>query len=159
MKQLQKSNQQLHTAVQESKSVSELIQAISEQLAERQAAPEAPPEIKQNVDNRLKRILTYRGGDRSQEIAQTIGFLSSHQTLRGLKLLSVDVGSTEERKGFTVTSIDVRLEGGYIQLIRYMKTLERINRPLFLASIELKTNGKTEMLQAKFLVEMYLSKE
>jgi Tfp pilus assembly protein PilO len=122
-------------------------------------AAEATPSNTKTVSegSRAMRILGRQSADRNQEIASTISAFSSRELATHLELQNIAVGKEVNFPNYMAVPLDVALSGGYGALLRYLTSIEKIERPFLVRGIKLtRAAAPPGTIEAQLAVWVYL---
>ncbi|PIR26914.1 MAG: hypothetical protein COX62_02300 [Deltaproteobacteria bacterium CG_4_10_14_0_2_um_filter_43_8] len=143
----------------EKKEVSQLIQALDKKISSQQREKKDQQEQEAINNDRLEKVLKYKAEDVAQETTNTIAYLSDKKILKNLIFKGAEVKPSVEEKGYILIPLHIQLEGHYASLMRYMKQLEQVEKPLLIRDLKLVSNSDdgSELL-ARYNIELYLPK-
>jgi len=117
------------------------------------AAANIPDDMKGG--GRAMRILSRGAVDRTQEVASTVSALSARELTANLQVKNISVGKEAPFTNYSAVPVDFILEGGYSSIVRYLESLEEIERPFLVRGISL-TKGGGSRLDARVTLWVYL---
>lgn len=143
-KAVQKKNE-LKTVQTQVEALKKLIDAASKSLSQSQVkADEASAKDSNAEIERL--LLMSKSTDRATLIGETMHYLSSRQMVGNLKYKGVEAKEQVQKKGYAVVPFDVILEGPYFGIVRYVKEIEKKQKPILINGLKMASKDENTLV-------------